>query len=280
MIPVIAINAGVFLAFRIPALKVFMDRHFIDRGGSGKVYTMVTSAFAHQAPLHFALNSMALWSFSALAIDTAGYKDDYRKATGTDKQVMAEISLTSKLFGFFVCAGLASSLVSRVGHNLSAAALLRRATQVLQAGINGGRNSMSLHQVHSAARSTVQSGSLGASGVAYALVTLTAMTRPEGRVHLPLLPDFTVGIQDGVRYMIYFDLFGLVTGLTKLNHLAHLGGAAFGYWWYCHGERLWQAVRESYTQFEARHRFVSGSGANVIAQASTAAVTQRDGRLV
>lgn len=60
---ILAINAAVFLAWRVPAWRTFMYRHFVHIPGTGRNYTMVTSCFSHENFWHFALNMMVLNSW-------------------------------------------------------------------------------------------------------------------------------------------------------------------------------------------------------------------------
>ena len=60
---IVAINTGVFLAWRIPRLHQRMMYHFMHRPGHSPAYTLLTSAFSHHEPWHFAFNMIALTSF-------------------------------------------------------------------------------------------------------------------------------------------------------------------------------------------------------------------------
>ncbi|KAI9229919.1 MAG: hypothetical protein DHS80DRAFT_1216, partial [Piptocephalis tieghemiana] len=59
----IGINVLVFAAWQIPMLRPFMHRHFTHTPGSGKSYTLLTSAFSHQELWHLGFNMVGLYSF-------------------------------------------------------------------------------------------------------------------------------------------------------------------------------------------------------------------------
>ncbi|KAJ7890568.1 hypothetical protein B0H14DRAFT_2689874 [Mycena olivaceomarginata] len=88
----------------------------------------------------------------------------------------------------------------------------------------------------------VRIGSLGASGAIYACVTLTAMAYPDLKISLLFLP-WGVPIRLGVGAMMTLDLVGIIRGWRFFDHIAHLGGALFGIWYYLYGPALWARSR-------------------------------------
>ncbi|TPX35359.1 hypothetical protein SmJEL517_g02205 [Synchytrium microbalum] len=65
---IIALNALVFLAWQVRPLQPFMIRHFMHHPHSGRLHTLVTSAFSHQNVFHFGFNMMALASFGPAVV--------------------------------------------------------------------------------------------------------------------------------------------------------------------------------------------------------------------
>ncbi|KAJ1035666.1 hypothetical protein NDA18_000443 [Ustilago nuda] len=74
VVPIVAVNSVVFAAWSIASFRrgagarmyKWMSRHFVHRPCSNRLHTMVSSVYSHQAALHLVLNSIALWSISAL----------------------------------------------------------------------------------------------------------------------------------------------------------------------------------------------------------------------
>ena len=109
--------------------------------------------------------------------------------------------------------------------------------------------------------------SLGASGAIYAAVTYTALAFPETSISLLFPPTPPFPIQMGVGGFVLLDIIGAIRGwrlvpffdktrqnesrtgrvLTNFfrmfDHWAHLGGAAFGLWYYHYGSQLWDFFR-------------------------------------
>ena len=52
-----------------------------------------------------------------------------------------------------------------------------------------------------------------------------------------------ISIGYGVAGMVAFDIVGLVFRLRIFDHAAHLGGAAFGYFYYFYGNDIWEACK-------------------------------------
>ena len=76
--------------------------------------------------------------------------------------------------------------------------------------------------------------SLGASGAIYAAFALCACTMPHVQLSLVFLPMLTFPIKWGFGSLVLLDVVGAVRGWRVFDHVAHLGGAAFGfvyYWW-------------------------------------------------
>ncbi|CAO1615225.1 unnamed protein product [Sympodiomycopsis kandeliae] len=236
MVPVMAIDTVVFLAWRVPSLNKFMMTHFLDVAGSGKVYTMITSAFSHQSLAHFALNSIALWSFGSLALDV-----NHNPTKGSLGEKAPEIDTRPRLLGFFVCGALMSGFASRFNKNVNYA-LFRRIYNKALKGNNPTKYTLS--ELGKMSRLYVKSGSLGSSGVAYGIVVLTALNLPHINIGIIFIPGLSCDIQTGVLCMVLLDTIGLLWGWRLFDHAAHLGGALFGYLWYSYGADSWQWIRD------------------------------------
>ncbi|KAF7794403.1 hypothetical protein EIP86_005537 [Pleurotus ostreatoroseus] len=85
--------------------------------------------------------------------------------------------------------------------------------------------------------------SLGASGAIYGTVTLTALAFPDTQVALIFPPTWPIPIQWGVGGLVALDILGALRGWKIFDHYAHLGGAAFGAWYYSYGPGIWNACR-------------------------------------
>jgi len=51
----VAVNAAITLAWRLPPLRPIMARNFAHTPGSGRVRTLLASAFSHRGALHLAV---------------------------------------------------------------------------------------------------------------------------------------------------------------------------------------------------------------------------------
>ncbi|KAJ6591600.1 hypothetical protein DFH09DRAFT_1137486 [Mycena vulgaris] len=214
-----AFNGAVFLASKIPRLTGFMARNFVHRPLSGKSWTHVTSVFAHMSVFHLLVNCMALNSFGV----TVGHYLDEQQAQGASNRL--ESTAAYHFLAFFISAGLFSSLASHMVRTRLYDRVVARLSPLAQ----GSRPYLP--------------GSLGASGAVYATVTLTALAYP----HLGITPIFlnlNIPIPIGVGALVLFDVIGFFRGWRVIDHVAHLGGAVFGAWYYLYGPRLWDLWRE------------------------------------
>ncbi|KAJ7155427.1 hypothetical protein C8R43DRAFT_884689 [Mycena crocata] len=215
-------NAAVFIACRIPPLSGFMYRNFVHRPLSGKSRTLLTSIFGHGDIFHIVLNSMALLSFGAI---TGRYLNSQHRQGLSNR---LESTTAYHFFAFFVAAGLFSSLASHM--------LRVKLYDAAIASIKSGKLATN-------GASDIVRGSLGASGAIYAAVTLTAMAFPNLHVS-PIFVPVSVPIQYGVGGMVMLDIIGLLRGWRRFDHVAHLGGAVFGLWYYAYGLRWWDYWRD------------------------------------
>jgi len=70
--------------------------------------------------------------------------------------------------------------------------------------------------------------SLGASGVVFSVVWVSANLFPEQKLSFIFLPFFSFDSYPVVFGLAIFDTLGLVFQWSRLDHAAHLGGALFG----------------------------------------------------
>lgn len=217
VIPILAVEVGVLGAWLLaPGLgtTVWMLRYFTHRPASGRVLTLFTSVLSHRSLAHFALNNLALWSVGSgalLALPSTG---------------MPEASSLPHFLAFFATAGMCASLAS----HLAIATRWRLARTRLDKMLLRRR------------------ASLGASGAIYAAFALSACVMPQVHVSLLFLPMLAVPIQWGFggyvsctyRRLVLLDLVGAVRGWQVFDHVAHLGGAAFGVGYYVVGASLWR----------------------------------------
>jgi membrane associated rhomboid family serine protease len=162
LVPIFAINTVIFLGWRVSmipslrnSLQVFMRKYFLHAPASGRTYTMLTSTFSHRGGLHFFFNHYAMWSFGAASIAAFSV---------TSSHYTPQASLTPHVFAFFCTAGIASALASHLITALSFRFVAARR------GLAAARLSIG------------RMGSLGASGSAYAMIVMTALTFPDNAV--------------------------------------------------------------------------------------------------
>lgn len=87
--------------------------------------------------------------------------------------------------------------------------------------------------------------SLGASGAVYSTLVITALAFPDTLVGITLLPLPSFPIQYGVGGLVAMDIIGALRGWRLFDHYAHLGGAAFGLFYWSYGAHWWDNLRAS-----------------------------------
>ncbi|KAJ3154971.1 hypothetical protein HDU86_004490 [Geranomyces michiganensis] len=90
--------------------------------------------------------------------------------------------------------------------------------------------------------------SLGASGALWAILAGLATLVPQLPVGIVFLPGVAFTMSDLIPALIAFDLVGLVRGWSMLDHAAHLGGAALGYFYVRHGYEIWAELNETWDE--------------------------------
>ena len=69
---------------------------------------------------------------------------------------------------------------------------------------------------------------------------------PHVQLSLVFLPMLTFPIKWGFGSLVLLDVVGAVRGWRVFDHVAHLGGAAFGFVYYLVGPSIWNACRGIY----------------------------------
>ncbi|QRV74115.1 rhomboid family protein [Ceratobasidium sp. AG-Ba] len=227
-IMITSLCATIFVAWQIPALRLFMNRHFLHDPLSGRFHTMATSIFSHSAFMHLAFNSLALMSFGT-AMSSVLKKQQASASSG-----MPESTSMYHFLAFFLSAGLFSSYLSHIVSTRVRLPILLRALL---------SNSAKVDMTPATAAAMTIAPSLGASGAIYATVTASALAFPDANVSLIFLPFVSVPIGAGVGAMVCLDVLGIIRGWRMFDHWAHLGGAAFGVIYYNYGTNFWDWVR-------------------------------------
>ncbi|OBZ66851.1 Presenilins-associated rhomboid-like protein, mitochondrial [Grifola frondosa] len=143
---------------------------------------------------------------------------------------------------FFITAGLFSSVVSHVvtARFIYPRLLSRLAsTTKPDAGtVTASAAGARVNEVSADVRS-----SLGSSGAIYAMFTLSALAYPHMSIFLIFLPSISIPIQYGMGALVAVDILGALRGWKIFDHWAHLGGAAFGMFYYAYGPHIWDWLR-------------------------------------
>ncbi|KIM44829.1 hypothetical protein M413DRAFT_67386 [Hebeloma cylindrosporum] len=259
------LNAGVWLAWKLKPWKGFMTVRFMHYPLSGLSYTLLTSMFSHRSAIHLLCNCLALESFGKDSSEYFGSESSLMSLPGSaayhyllreQNKAQPDVleSTTSYHFlAFFISAGLFSGLVS---HIVNAKFRYPRLVSQLASSANSARRTETwagavAATTASAAQSTSKKRvldilpSLGASGAIYAAVTMTALAFPDSEVALFIPPSYPINIQYGVGALMALDMIGILRGWRLFDHWAHLGGAAFGIFYYNYGPSYWAYLRKA-----------------------------------
>ncbi|KAK7683347.1 hypothetical protein QCA50_013609 [Cerrena zonata] len=231
-------NAAVWLVWQFPQAQRVMRRSFTHSPLSGLSYTLLTSMFSHKSFIHLAFNTMALASFGSAA-SLHMMRTQSHSPTG-----LPEATPKWHFLAFFISAGLFSGLVS---HVVAARFRFPRLVNMLKSRATtapaSGTGTMFGFGAKSAKETPSILPSLGASGAIYAAVTYTALAFPETSISLLFPPTPPIPIQMGVGGFVLLDIVGALRGWRMFDHWAHLGGAAFGLWYYHYGSQVWDFFR-------------------------------------
>ncbi|KIM88094.1 hypothetical protein PILCRDRAFT_813998 [Piloderma croceum F 1598] len=240
------LNTAIWVAWQVPRLQRFMHHAFMHHPLSGLSYTLLTSMFSHKSFMHLLFNSFALCSFGAAATNYL-IREQYQSVSG-----LQESTTTWHFLAFFISAGLFSGLVS---HIASTRIIFPRVISQLSASSSGAAATATASAATvTAAKSASKSSSLirpvmdilpslGASGAIYAAASLTALGFPDSEFGLLFLPTYGIPSQWGMGGIVLMDIIGIMRGWRYFDHYAHLGGAAFGAFYYLYGPAWWDYMR-------------------------------------
>ncbi|KIP07085.1 hypothetical protein PHLGIDRAFT_106145 [Phlebiopsis gigantea 11061_1 CR5-6] len=236
-----AANTFVWAAWQFPRFQPFMMKHFAHNPLSGLSYTFLTSMFSHKSILHLALNCMALASFGSAA-------SLYLRSEQQKNSSLREANISWHFLAFYLSSGLFSGMAS---HIMTTKFIYPRMIQRMATEAKTINAAPSVGAVASETAATAAHSketilpSLGASGAIYAAVTLTALAFPHTEIALMIPPSFPIPIQWGVGGLVVIDIIGALRGWRMFDHWAHLGGAAFGVWYYNYGPQMWEFLRRA-----------------------------------
>ncbi|PPQ73067.1 hypothetical protein CVT24_001612, partial [Panaeolus cyanescens] len=258
------LNAGVYLAWKVKPWGMFMRTAFMHNPLSGLSYTLLTSMFSHQSALHLLFNCLALESFGSAAY--------YYLLREENKAEPEQLESTSSyhFLSFYLSAGLFAGLVShvvstklhypRLVAQLSSSVPSIPKTETWAHAVASATAASTTRNAANKAASTTAAAaastvppilpSLGASGAIYAAVTMTALAFPDSQVALFIPPSYPINIQYGVGGLIALDVIGIMRGWRFFDHRAHLGGAAFGVFYYLYGPSFWRQTRKDLEEAE------------------------------
>ncbi|KAF8199109.1 hypothetical protein BJ912DRAFT_845165 [Pholiota molesta] len=236
------LNVAVWGAWKVKSWQGFMNRGFMHHPLSGLSYTLLTSTFSHKSFIHLLCNCLALESFGA-----AAYYYLMREQNKAEPEILESTS-SYHFLAFFVTAGMFSGLVS---HVVSAKFRFPRLVAQLAATVPKTETWAAAVATSTKALQHVPKKkvmdilpSLGASGAIYAAVTMTALAFPDSQVALFIPPSYPINIQVGVGGLLLLDCIGVLRGWRMFDHWAHLGGAAFGVFYYAYGPSFWLNLRK------------------------------------
>ncbi|KAJ8520281.1 hypothetical protein ONZ45_g2870 [Pleurotus djamor] len=237
------LNAAIYAAWKFKRLQPGMNLRFMHHPLSGLSYTLLTSMFSHRSLPHLVFNCLALESFGAAAVHYFSKEQNKRQPD------QLEASPRWHFLAFYTSAGLFAGLVS---HIVSTKFLYPRIVAQALAPKVGIPLATPVSATATAAKAPVREilPSLGASGAIYACVTVTALAFPETEIALFIPPTFPIPIQWGVGGMLAMDMLGVIRGWRYLDHWAHLGGAAFGIFYYNYGPKFWSDLRENVDEMD------------------------------
>ncbi|KAI8996623.1 hypothetical protein BD414DRAFT_409158 [Trametes punicea] len=230
-----ALNCAVWVAWRVPRWNALMMRSFTHNPLSGKSYTLLTSIFSHENFFHLLFNCMALASFGSAASQQLTIQ---QKKVEEQRGVLSEPTPKWHVLAFFVSAGLFAGLVSHVAY---ARWLYPKRIASLKSSGTPANALRSGSPAATAAREGQHS--LGSSGAIYATFAITALGFPDAEITFIIPPWFPINIWTGFCTLLSIDLLGVIRGWKIFDHYAHLGGAAFGAFWYAYGAKIWYELR-------------------------------------
>ncbi|KAJ7623247.1 hypothetical protein FB45DRAFT_837319 [Roridomyces roridus] len=247
------LNVGVYLAWKSRRFYPYMLRNFVHDPLSGRSITMLTSMFGSRMAVVLALNVFFLDGFGSSA--------SFHLLQRQDRLPEGQLEATSRyhFLAFFISAGLFAALVSHITHlkvlyprliaRLSLPSNLPQPKPDTWA--SAIRTPAPISGTRAFFRSWFPSGQpklrltsrTGGTGALYALMTLTALGFPNAEIALFYPPDYSVPIQWAVGSLVLLDIVGISRGWKFFDHIAHMGGTAFGAVYYVYGPRFWSWLR-------------------------------------
>jgi rhomboid-like protein len=173
---IIAINAMVFVAWRIPLPITWrtLNRYFMSVPALPYSFSILGSVFSHQTLSHLGMNMFVLYVFGTSLCEQIG---------------------SGPFVGLYLSGGVLSSLASLT---------------------------------YNVVRQRFHVCSLGASGAISALVGAYAYINPDTQLYVIFLPFFALKAKYFISVLAAVEALGIVRGWQVMDHVAHLGGLAWG----------------------------------------------------
>ncbi|TFY63405.1 hypothetical protein EVJ58_g3270 [Rhodofomes roseus] len=210
---------------------------------------MLTSLFSHRSLVHVITSSMLVAAFGSA---TAHHLFE-AQSEGADN--LREATPKWHFLAFFISAGVFANLVSHVAYSRITYPRLVARLRSLPPTTPGGTSATTprsfLAQVFrpkqalSAQPSDNVPPGFGASGVVYATLAFAALAYPDTVLAMQIPPTFPLPIQYAVGSLLVLDVIGIWRAWRRFNHWAHLGGAAFGAFYWAYGPQAWEFFREA-----------------------------------
>ncbi|KZT72007.1 hypothetical protein DAEQUDRAFT_723650 [Daedalea quercina L-15889] len=243
-----AVNGMLYFAWHFPRTKHIMRARFAHNPLSGLSYTMLTSLFSHRSLAHVTANSMLIAAFGSAT-------SQYLFTEQSDgENYLREATPKWHFLAFFLSAGLFSNLVSHVAFSrITYPRMIARLRSLSPAPPKSSETTTVRSFLAQVFRRQPKFASspqervpltIGASGAVYALLTVTALAYPDSSLAFHIPPTFPLSAQFAVGSLIAFDIIGIWRAWRRFNHWAHLGGAAFGAFYWAYGPRVWEVFRE------------------------------------
>jgi len=246
-----AVSGMIYVAWQFPQSRPYLRARFTHSPLTGLSYTMLTSLFSHRHLLHVWLNSLGLAAFGSATAQR--FFEEHSK----DPDFLREASPKWHFIAFFISAGLFSNLVAHVA--ISQFTFPRLVSRLKSSASTASStihppsrpNIFARFKSTSATKTGTKDASsatipltIGATGAVYSAFTVVALAYPDTELALKIPPTFPLPIQWGLGALLAVDVLGLLRGWRLFNHWAHLGGAAFGAFYWEYGPVIWEVVRE------------------------------------
>ena len=129
--------------------------------------------------------------------------------------------------------------------------------QLLAMYLSGGVVSSFASSVFKVASRNV-SPSIGASGAILTLLGYFCSISPTSELSIVFIPNFSFSADSAIKFIIGFDLAGIIFRWKLFDHAAHLGGVLFGVWYAHYGQQIWRKREPFLTKWhEIRNKIES-----------------------